>query len=178
MKVKLRLPGMGIIATRRLIIHSCSTTQKLKMRAERCRDRIDVAKKEMLLPEKLGEETLSYGSHADVGKILHRQRELSTFSAGLSRAVKMTQLPGKGRGLVATQDIRFGDVLIVEEACVASTSASSESYTRSVLSPKSSSASTYLCHHCLHQLPSNWIPCYQCSHESVRFCSVACRDTV
>lgn len=160
------------------IIHSCSIIKKLRTRAENCRDRISATKKEGLSPKELAEEALSHGSHARAGKICHRQQKLSTPLAELSRAVTMARLPGKGRGLLAAQDVLFGDVLIVEDACVASNSASSESSTKDVLSPRSSLASTYLCHHCLHRLPRNWIPCCQCSHESVRFCSTACRDAV
>jgi len=83
-------------------------------------------------------------------------------SSSLSR---MEQIPGKGRGLVAAQSLKAGQIVLTESPLIL--------YSASPLFEPSSSPFTN-CDHCFRILPShtNIFPCPSCSHHS--FCSQKC----
>lgn len=80
--------------------------------------------------------------------------------------LRMEHIPGKGRGLVASQPLKAGQIILTESPLIL--------YSASPLfSPHSSSSFTY-CHHCFRILPSHThnISCPSCSNYF--FCSQKC----
>ena len=81
--------------------------------------------------------------------------------------LRMEQIPGKGRGLVASQPLKAGQIVLTESPLIL--------YSASPLLTPSSSPYTY-CDHCFRILPlthnSTTVTCPSCSNHS--FCSQKC----
>ncbi|NP_001304443.2 SET domain-containing protein [Glycine max] len=87
--------------------------------------------------------------------------------AASSSLLRMEQIPGKGRGLVASQPLKAGQIVLTESPLIL--------YSASPLLTPSSSPYTY-CDHCFRILPlthnSTTVTCPSCSNHS--FCSQKC----
>lgn len=90
--------------------------------------------------------------------------------AASTSLLRMEHIPGKGRGLVAAQPLKAGQVVLTEPPLIL--------YSASPLFPSSSSSSFSYCDHCFRILPqkqtqTHTIPCCpSCSHT--HFCSHKC----
>ncbi|KAF1873669.1 hypothetical protein Lal_00027707 [Lupinus albus] len=86
-----------------------------------------------------------------------------------SSLLRMDEIAGKGKGLVAAQSLKAGQVVLRESPLII--------YSSSPLISTSSSPSSHFpyCDHCFRTLPTNSIPCPSCSYH--HFCSYKCFST-
>ena len=80
----------------------------------------------------------------------------------LSASVEIQTNPMKGRYAVASEDIKIGSMIAVEEPITY------------ILNPDDPSLILEFCHHCLRPCPFTFVPCKNCA--SVLFCSITCRE--
>ena len=80
----------------------------------------------------------------------------------LSASVEIQTNPMKGRYAVASEDIKIGSMIAVEEPITY------------ILNPDDPSLILEFCHHCLRPCPFTFVPCKNCT--SVLFCSITCRE--